>query len=99
MGKRKVVIKKSVAESIAEISWFIESKGLVATAEKYADDIYDFILDLADTKKSFPICRDPKKSIYGYKCVSFRKKYTIIFIETQTEIIVSELIPSKLLHW
>jgi hypothetical protein len=99
MGKRKVVIKKSVAESIAEISWFIESKGLVATAEKYADDIYDFILDLADTKESFPICRDPKKSIYGYKCVSFRKKYTIIFIETQTEIIVSELIPSKLLHW
>jgi hypothetical protein len=37
MGKRKVVVKQSVADSIAEIAWFIESKGLIATAEKFSD--------------------------------------------------------------
>ena len=43
MGKREVAIKQSAAESIAEIAWFIESKGLVKTAEKLADNVYDFI--------------------------------------------------------
>jgi hypothetical protein len=49
MGKRKVTIKQSVTNSIAQISWFIESKGLIATADKYTDDIYDFILNLGYT--------------------------------------------------
>lgn len=28
MGQREVIIKESVADSIAEIAWYIESKGL-----------------------------------------------------------------------
>ena len=35
MGQREIIIKESVADSIAEIAWYIESKGLVATAEKF----------------------------------------------------------------
>ena len=42
MGQREIIIKESVADSIAEIAWYIESKGMVATAEKFADDVYDF---------------------------------------------------------
>lgn len=49
MGRRKVTVKESVVERIAEIAWYIESKGLVATAEKFTDDIYDFILKLAES--------------------------------------------------
>lgn len=36
--------KQSVLDRIAEIAWFIESKGLFATAEKYTEDGYDFLL-------------------------------------------------------
>ena len=54
MGKRKIVIKQSVASSVARVSWFIESKGLIATAEKYTDRIYDFFETIADDKKSHP---------------------------------------------
>lgn len=39
MGRRKVIVKQTAADNIASISWFIESKGLVTTAEKFADDI------------------------------------------------------------
>jgi hypothetical protein len=70
VGQREVIIKESVSESIAEISWYIESKGLVATAEKYADDIYDFFTKLADSRRVHPICRDPERAIVGYKCIS-----------------------------
>ncbi len=35
---------QSVIDRIAEIAWFIESKGLFATAEKYTEEGYDFLL-------------------------------------------------------
>lgn len=35
MGFRKVTVRESAAESIAEVSWYIESEGLIATAESY----------------------------------------------------------------
>ena len=41
MGSRKVTVKQSAAESIAAIAWYIESKGLIATADKFADDAYN----------------------------------------------------------
>ncbi len=99
MGRRKVSVKQSVADSIASIAWYIESKGMIATAEKFSDAVYDFFLKLADTKKSYPVCRDSKRAGLGYKCVSYKKKYTIVFIESETEIIICEFLPSKLIHW
>lgn len=37
MGKRKITIRREVAEEIANISFFIESKGLLETAEKFTN--------------------------------------------------------------
>jgi hypothetical protein len=33
MGSRKVTVKQSAADNIAAIAWFIESRGMLATAE------------------------------------------------------------------
>lgn len=99
MGFRKVVINMSAAESIAAIAYFIESKGLLITAEKFSDDIYDYFIKLSDTRKSYNICREPSRALLGYKCITYKKKYTIVFIETEEEIIINEFISSKMLHW
>ncbi len=48
MGQRKVKLKLSAAKSIAEVSWYIESRGMVKTAEKFSDAVYDFIETLTD---------------------------------------------------
>jgi hypothetical protein len=56
---REVTVKETVADSIAEIAWYIESKGLVATAEKFADEVYDFFIKLSDSRRVHAICRDP----------------------------------------
>jgi hypothetical protein len=98
VGKREITVKKSVADSIAEVAWFIESKGLIATAEKYADDIYDFFEKLADSRRTHAICRDPQRALLGYKCISYKKKYTIVFLETDEEMIICEFIASKAIH-
>lgn len=99
MGQRKVTVKESVAASIATIAWYIESKGMVATAEAFSDSVYDFFLHLSDTRKRYAICRDPERGLLGYKCISYKHKYTVVFLETNTEIIICEFLPSKNIHW
>jgi hypothetical protein len=99
MVKRKVVIKQSVAIQIAETSWFIESKGLKQTALNFSDSVYDFIEKLADKRKKHRICRDPKWAQLIMKCVNFKKKYTVAFIETESEITVCEFVPNKSVWW
>jgi len=99
MGFRKVIVRQSAAESIAGISWYLESEGLLATAEKFTDDAYDFIAKLGDSRKGYRICRDSERNILGFKCIPYKKKYTIVFIELNTEIIVCEFILSKRIYW
>lgn len=99
MGRREVVVKQSAAESIADIAWFIISKGLVATADKFIDEAYDFIIKMADSRKSHTICKETTRALLGYKCLTYKKKFTVVFIETETELIICEFLPSKLIHW
>jgi hypothetical protein len=99
MGSRKVTVKQSAADNIAAIAWFIESKGMLTTAEKFTDDAYDYLIHLSDSRKSYPLCREPGRAVLGYKCAPYKKKYTIVFIETERELIICEFISSKLIHW
>jgi hypothetical protein len=72
---------------------------MVKTAEKFSDDAYDFLFTLSKTIKSYPTCKEPIGATLGYKCIPYKKKFTIVFIETALEIIVCEFIPSKLVYW
>ena len=99
MGKRKITIKRSVADSIAQAAWYIESKGMLDTAERFSDSVYDFFEQVSDERKSYRICRDPERALLGFKCLSFNKKYTVVFIETKSAVTICEFIPSKLIRW
>ncbi len=99
MGRREVTVKESAAENIAAIAWYIESKGLVATAEKFVDDVYDFLIRLSDSRRTHALCRDPERAFLGYKCISYKKKYTIVFLEATSELTICEFLPSKNIHW
>ena len=99
MGSRSIKIKQSAAENIAAISWYIESKGMLATAEKFSDDLYDYLIQISNNLRSHPICREPARAALAYKCIPYKKKYTIVFIESESELIICEFISSKLIHW
>lgn len=98
MGRRQVSILESARTSIAEASWFIESKGLVATADKFSEAVYNFIERLSNPNISFKLCAEPERALHGFKCVQFRK-YTIVYEESDDEILVVEFIPSKMITW
>jgi plasmid stabilization system protein ParE len=99
MGSRKITVEPAAAENIAAIALYIESKGMVATAEKFADNVYDYIIGMADNRKSYHVCKEPRRLALGYKCIPYKKKYTIVFIESEDELIIREFISSKLIHW
>lgn len=46
MGARKIIVKQSAADNISAISWFIESKGLIGTANKLRMTRMIFLLKL-----------------------------------------------------
>ena len=98
MGKRKIKVKRTVAKSIAEAAWYIESKGMVATAENFADSVYNFFQELSNQKRIYRPCQEPKRAALGFKCVNF-KKYTVVFIESEMEVTICEFIQSKLIWW
>ena len=99
MGFREVVIRQSVIDDLADIAWFIESKGMPQTAKQFVDETYDFLGSLVKSDRSFATCREPDRKLIGYKCVVYKKKYTIVFIETDRELIICEFIPSKRIYW
>lgn len=37
-----IAVQENAAESITSIAWFIESKGILATAKKFSDAVYNF---------------------------------------------------------
>jgi hypothetical protein len=60
----------------------------VATAEKYASSIYDFFETVANNRKSYSTCREVEGALLGYKRITVERKYTVVFIETEKEIML-----------
>ena len=87
MGKRKIKIRREVAEEIAHISFFIESKGLLETAKRFTKSIMSFIRELDFDRIEYPICRDSERASLGLKCLPYNKKYTIVFYQLLDEVI------------
>ncbi|MBK7885083.1 MAG: hypothetical protein IPJ81_15840 [Chitinophagaceae bacterium] len=97
MVKRKVAVLQTVAMAVAEIAYFIESKGLPATAKKFVDEAFIFFESLADTKVEYRFCTYKRWKALKYKCAVYKKKYVIAFISHDTEIIICDFVSSKLL--
>jgi len=72
---------------------------LLKTAEKFTDAVYDFFIKLSDSRRNHAICREPERALVGYKCIPYKKKYTIVYLESEDEIIICEVVSSKTIHW
>ena len=97
MGKRKVTILDNAAEAVAEVAFFIESKGMSATAKKFVDQAFKFFETLSDDRITYRPCKYRFWKELEYRCTTFKKKYTVAYIELEQEIIICDFVLSKLL--
>ncbi len=98
MGKRKVSILEPAATAIAEIAYFIEGKGLPYTAKKFVDEAFSFFEKLSDDFIEHKPCSYPAWKKLKYRCITYKKKYSIAYLSLRKEIVICEFVSSKLLH-
>ena len=98
MGKRKVSILESAVDVIAEIAWFIESKGLPQTAKKFVDDAFLFFDNLSNEGIEHKPCSYKQWKDLGYRCAPYKKKYVVAYLSQEKEIVICDFVPAKLLQ-
>ncbi|MHA4807076.1 type II toxin-antitoxin system RelE/ParE family toxin [Flavitalea flava] len=98
MGKRKITILEPAVEEIALISLYIEAKGLPKTAIRFVDDVFTFFESLSDERIIHRPCKQPSWRGLGYRCINFRKKYIVSYLDNTDEIIICEFALQKLLQ-
>ena len=97
MGQRKVTILETAATSVAEIAWFIESKGFPKTASRFVHDVFIFFEKLGDDRIIHKPCSYRKWQSLGYRCVPYKKKYVIAYLSQLKEIVICDFVPARLL--
>lgn len=97
MGKRKVTILEPAIEEVARIALYIEGEGLPRTAKRFVDDAFAFFETLSDERLIHRPCKHPGWKGLGLRCVNFRKKYVVSYLDNVNEIIVCEFALQKLL--
>lgn len=98
MGKREVTILDPATDGVADAAYFVEAKGMPASAKKFVDDAFEFFASLADERIEHHPCTYPLWKRLHYRCVTY-KKYTVAYILYKEEIVICEFVPSKLIHW
>ena len=73
MVKREVSILETAANAVAEISYFIEGKGMPSTAKKFVDEAFLFFETLANTQKEYRKCRYKRWSVVGLSLHNIQK--------------------------
>ncbi len=97
MVKREVSILESAAKNIAEIAYYIESKGMPKTAKKFVDEAFEYFEKIANGIIVHKPCTYKNWKNLNYHCVPFKKKYTIAYLNFEEEIIICEFVSSRLL--
>jgi len=97
MGKRKITILETAAIAVAEVAFFIEGKGLPATAKKFIDEAFEYFEKLSDDIAEYRLCTNKKWKGLGYRCANYKGKYVVAFLSLEKEIIVCDFVAARIL--
>jgi len=97
MGKVRLKYTIKFADDLADLIYFIESKGLKETAYRYVEKVYAFIESLKFENVDYAYCKDTIRSNLGLKCVKYNSKYTLVFYQFPDEVIITDFVASKML--
>ena len=97
MGKRKVSILEPASTAVAEISLFIESKGLPQTAKKFVDEAFAFFEQLSGDRITHKPCTYSIWKWLDYRCITYKKKYVVAYLSQPNEIVICDFVSAKLL--
>ena len=82
--------------SLGEMAAFMPIAGSFCTfAGKFVDDAFAFFADLSDERIVHRPCKHPAWKALNLRCINFRKKYIVSYLDNKNEIIVCEFALQK----
>jgi len=97
VGKRKVVILEPAVQEVGRIAFFIESEGMPVTAKRFVDHAFAFFKALASEKFVHRPCSYEPWLVLNYRCATFKKKYTVAYLNNSDEIVICDFLSQKLI--
>jgi hypothetical protein len=94
-GQKEVTILEPAIEEIARVALYIEGEGLPKTAKRFV--AFAFFESLADDRFVHRPCKHPAWKKLDLRCVNFRNKYIVSYLDNTDEIVICEFALQKLL--
>jgi plasmid stabilization system protein ParE len=95
----RVVIKKRALNSLISLVNWIESQNTIGAGDKWQEDFFSTIENLARLKLEFTVCKSPDLAKWGYHCFTFKKKYIVAFKVNKEKFTVYRLILGSRLNY
>jgi hypothetical protein len=80
MAQRKVSIQDKAVDEVASVAYFIEGKGLPATAKKFVDAAFKFFDTLGNDSITYKPCTFALWKELNYRCAPFKKKFVVAYL-------------------
>lgn len=68
------------------------------TAKKFVDEAFGFFSRLSNDRIVHKVCSHQPWQDLNYRCVNYKKKFTIAYLLFDEEIIICEFVISKFIH-
>ena len=88
----EVILKERAQASIRRIALYIFKKGYPDTAIKFAKQLEEFALTLANFPDKHPLCRQKSYAKRKFHCVPFESSYIFIYKVISNRLIVLNIV-------
>ncbi len=89
---QRVIIRPRAERVIQAVANFIEEKNTPGSSDKWVNQLAEYILSYAYTNTSYPLCQNKHLAERKYSCITFKKKWVIVFRQTKTKFEVYQII-------
>jgi plasmid stabilization system protein ParE len=79
----RIIIRPRAENVIQSVANFIEEKNTPGSSNKWVNEIAAFIFSHANSGASYALCSNEELARRNYSCLTFKKKWVIVFKQTK----------------
>ncbi|MCD4790236.1 MAG: type II toxin-antitoxin system RelE/ParE family toxin [Bacteroidales bacterium] len=91
----EVIFRRSASEDIANISYYITTKGYPENAKRFVDKLHKFGESLGIFPEKYTICRHKQFARKNFHCAVFDKNYVFVYKIETARIVIYNVIHTK----
>ncbi len=85
---KRLIIKKRAENAIYRVAQYLASEYFPSTGEKFIHEVIDFCQQYPGLNIQYPLCKNKVLAKHGFSCLTYKRKWVVVFKCTPTEFIV-----------